>query len=470
MALDSFEAVPGSAYSFETEQAVLGSVLVQPECFTTVSLYIKSEYFYFPQHREIYKIMQDLDFQTGTVDLLMILDRLRKSSVFSGDEDGKTYLYQLSQAVPSAANVESYCRVLQDKYYLRALSEASFEILEMTKAAQKSSDELLNLAESKIYNIRQGNAVEGPASLASIIPTVYDMLYKLNSKDPAVRAELHGLPTGFPDFDRVCSGGLGRSDLVIIGARPAMGKTSFALNMARNVAVSTNKKVLFFSLEMSKEQLAQRIISTEARIPSQKMRTGDLTKDEWEKMSSACLFLAKVPLYFDDSSNVTVNIMSQRVRRLKDVCAVFVDYLQLMRSPEKKENRNQEVSDITRNLKLMAKDLHIPLVVCAQLSRGTEQRGVNSHKPQISDLRESGSIEQDADVVAMLYRESYYQNNRSAPKDDNSEAQEKPEQSVNTAELLIQKNRHGPTESVKLAWNPQFTLYTCITNDRNEQQ
>jgi replicative DNA helicase len=253
--------------------------------------------------------------------------------------------------------------------------------------------------------------------------------------------------------------GLNKSDLVIIGARPAMGKTSFALNMARNVAVNSRRKVLFFSLEMSKEQLAQRVLASEARIPSQKMRTGELTPKEWDALLSASLFLGDVPLYFDDTSSTTVPEMKAKVRRLKDVGAVFVDYLQLMKSADSKESRVQEVSDITRNLKLMAKDLNIPVVVCAQLSRGTESRGNKSHKPQLSDLRESGSIEQDADIVVMLYREDYYQKDEPNTEEGGDDSQKV---NVNLAELLVEKNRHGPTGKIKLAWNPTFTMYTGI--------
>ena len=445
-------------YSFEAEQAVLGSILVEPESFSIAASSLRSEYFYYPQHKAIFSIMERLDLANGKVDLLMVLEALRSEKVFSDDAAGKQYLVQLADFVPSAANIENYCKIVKDKFYIRTLVDISNEIIEMAENSGEDADTLLDNAEQRIYDIRQGRSEAGPASLESLIKSVYDHLNKLNSEDK----ELYkGIPTGFPDFDDMCTG-LNKSDLVIIGARPAMGKTSFALNMARNVAVKTKKKVLFFSLERSKEQLAQRVISTEARIPSQKMRTGDLTPNEWDALFSACLFLTDIPLYFDDTSSVTVPEMKSKVRRLKGTCAVFVDYLQLMQSAKRTESRVQEVTEITRSLKLMAKDLMIPVVVCAQLSRSTESRGNKSHKPQLADLRESGSIEQDADIVAMLYREDYYQT------DEKTEEEGEKKVNVNLAQLLVEKNRHGPTGSIKLAWNPMFTLYTCIDKNQHD--
>lgn len=446
-------------YSFEAEQAVLGCVLLDPGCFSVAAANLRSEYFYYPQHKSIFSIMEQLDLANGTVDVLMVLEEIRKQNVFSDDAGGKQYLVQLTDLVPSAANIENYCKIVKDKFYIRTLVNISNEIIDMAENSGEDADTILDNAEQRIYDIRQGRTEVGPSSLEALIKSVYDHLNKLNSED---NEQYKGLPTGFPDFDNMCTG-LNKSDLVIIGARPAMGKTSFALNMARNVAVKTGKKVLFFSLEMSKEQLAQRVISTEARIPSQKMRTGELTPKEWDELFSACMFLAEVPLYFDDTSSITVPEMKSKVRRLKDTGAVFIDYLQLMQSAKRTESRVQEVTEITRSLKLMAKDLMIPVVVCAQLSRSTESRGNKSHKPQLADLRESGSIEQDADIVAMLYREDYYQTDEKTGEEDEKKV------NVNLAQLLVEKNRHGPTGSIKLAWNPMFTLYTCIDKNQHDE-
>ncbi|MCH5197861.1 MAG: replicative DNA helicase [Oscillospiraceae bacterium] len=458
MANESFSS-QSKIYSFEAEQAVLGSILVEPSSFSVAAANLRSEYFYYPQHKSIFSIMEQLDLANGTVDLLMVLEELRKQKVFSDDASSKQYLVQLTDLVPSAANIENYCKIVKDKFYIRTLVNISNEIIDMAENSGLEADAILDNAEQRIYDIRQGKTEAGPSSLESLIKSVYDHLSKLNSED---KEQYKGLPTGFPDFDNMCTG-LNKSDLVIVGARPAMGKTSFALNMARNVAVKTRKKVLFFSLEMSKEQLAQRVISTEARIPSQKMRTGELTPNEWDALYSACVFLTDIPLYFDDTSSITVPEMKSKVRRLKDTGAVFIDYLQLMQSAKRTESRVQEVTEITRSLKLMAKDLMIPVVVCAQLSRSTESRGNKSHKPQLADLRESGSIEQDADIVVMLYREDYYQNGEKTEEDEDNKV------NVNLAQLLVEKNRHGPTGSIKLAWNPMFTLYTCIEKNQNDE-
>ncbi len=453
---DSYsETYVSKSFSLEAEQAVLGCILTDPDCFSVVSDALRVEYFYLPQHRSIYTAMLAIDAaEHGKIDVVVLLDLLRKEKAFTNDEDGKNYLFQIADSVPATANVESYCRIIREKFYLRTLIEVSHDIIDMAENAGEEADKVLDNAEQRIYEIRNGKSSHEASKLSEVISEVYDKLYKLNTPE---KEQYKGLPTGFADFDRMCTG-LNRSDLVLIGARPAMGKTSFALNMARNVAVRSGKKVVFYSLEMSKEQLAQRIIATEARIPSQKMRTGDLTPKEWESFNSACIFLADAELYLDDTSNITVPEMKARLIRMKNVDAVFIDYLQLMQSAKRTENRVQEVSEITRSLKLMAKDLMIPVVVCAQLSRSTEARG-SSHKPQLADLRESGSIEQDADIVVMLYREDYYKNDKDNPEDIE----------VNSAELLVQKNRHGPTGSIKMAWNPKYTLYTCMEQNNNDE-
>ena len=441
-------------YSLEAEQAVLGAILLDPPSLNKVAMILKPEHFYLEHHKKIFSTIINLDAaKGGKFDVLLVLEALKAENVYT-DEAGKTYLLQLSQSVPSAANVEAYAKIVKEKYYIRTLVKVSQEIIESASSGEESADVLLDNAEQRIYDIRQGRAVVGPSRFSEVVGLVYEKLYQLSSDEKHLYA---GLATGFNELDRVITG-LNKSDLILIGARPAMGKTSFALNLARNVAVKGNKKVVFFSLEMSKEQLAQRVLSMEARIRGNKMRMGNFTPKDWEQLASATAFLSNVELYFDDTSNITVPEMKARIRRLKDVDCVFIDYLQLMQSSKKTDNRVQEVSEITRSLKLMAKDLNIPVVTCAQLARATEARG-KSHKPQLSDLRESGSIEQDADIVIMLYREDYYQ------KMEGKEA-EVPE--INKAELLIQKNRHGPTDTVELAWNPEYTLFTSIDRQRED--
>ncbi len=443
-------------YSLEAEQAVLGSILLEPACITQVLILVKPEYFYLPQHRAIFTIMQEIDALGGKIDPLLVLEKLKNEKVYD-DASGKQYLLTLSQIVPSTENVEAYSRIIREKFYIRSLINVSKTIIDDASNSNEPADTLLESAEQKIYDIRQGRVTKGPSKIGDIIVNeVYDKLQKLSSPD---KDKYKGYTTGFVDLDKAITG-LNRSDLLIIGARPAMGKTSLALNLARNTAMKGKKKVLFFSLEMTKEQLAQRVLSTEARVESTKMRTGNISGEEWANLATATALLSNCELYFDDTSNMTVSEMKSRIRRLKDVDAVFVDYLQLMKSGSRVESRVQEVSEITRNLKLMAKDLNIPVVVLAQLARSTEGRG-KSHRPQLSDLRESGSIEQDADIVIMLYREEYYSTENDGPVEDDRPA-------VNEAEFIIAKNRHGPTTTVKVAWNGDYTLFSDLETIRND--
>ena len=443
-------------YSLEAEQAVLGSILLEPSCITQVIILVKPEYFYLPQHRAIFTIMQEIDALGGKIDPLIVLEKLKNSKVYD-DASGKQYLLTLSQIVPSTENVEAYSKIIREKYYVRSLINVSRDIINDASSSSEPADTILEVAEQKIYDIRQGRVTKGPSKIGDIIVNeVYDKLQKLSSPD---KDKYKGFTTGFTDLDKAITG-LNRSDLLIIGARPAMGKTSLALNLARNTAMMGKKKVLFFSLEMTKEQLAQRVLSTEARVESTKMRTGNISGQEWANLATATALLSNCELYFDDTSNMTVSEMKSRIRRLRDVDAVFVDYLQLMKSGSRVESRVQEVSEITRNLKLMAKDLNIPVVVLAQLARSTEGRG-KSHRPQLADLRESGSIEQDADIVIMLYRDEYYATEKDAVPDEDRPA-------VNEAEFIIAKNRHGPTTTVKVAWNGDYTMFSNLETIRND--
>lgn len=443
-------------FSLEAEQAVLGSILLDPSCISAVTMILKPEAFYLPQHKAIYSAIIALDASSGgNIDPLLVLNTLRREGVYD-EESGKTYLFQLSKNVPSTENVEAYAKIVREKFYVRSLIIAAGEISDAASNSSQTADELLDMAEQRIYDIRQGKAIVGPSKIVDIISDVYQNLYNLSQLKPD---EYAGFATGFSELDKRITG-LNRSDLIIVGARPAMGKTSFALNIARNVAVYAKKKVLFFSLEMSKEQLAQRVLSTEARIQSTKFRTGNLSPEEWMHIAEASVFLSDVELYFDDTANITVPEMKARARQLKDVDCIVIDYLQLMTSSKKTDNRVQEVTEITRSLKLMAKDLNIPVITCAQLARRTEEKG-RSHKPQMSDLRESGSIEQDADIILMLYREDYYKDSADTPPEDIR---------IDEAELIISKNRHGPTGTVPLAWNPDYTLFTTREYKRDEEE
>ena len=440
-------------YSVEAEQAVLGSIIIDPQCLNDIAVNMKAEYFYIPQHKEIYTALSSMYELSQTVDFVSLLEKLKKSGVYD-DAGGKAYLTQLVQTVPTSANVLTYAAIVRDRYYARALMTAAQGIIKDINDDSEDADKLISAAEQRIYDIRQGRDVTGLTHIKSVIENeTYDRLTKMS--DPETRGDYVGIPTGLGELDKMITG-LNKSDLIILGARPGMGKTAFALNIARNVAVNENKTVCFFSLEMTRDQLAQRMLSSEAGISSAKLRTGELESDEWTRLAQAGDVLSKTQIYFDETSGITVQEMKAKLLRMKKVDLVVVDYLGLMKSAKKTENRVQEVSEITRNLKIMAKDLKVPLLVCAQLSRGTEGKG-GSHKPALADLRESGSIEQDADIVLFLYREKYYDNEKKEDEDKGD---------PNKAECIVAKNRHGEIGSVDLYWNGQFTRFTSVDKYR----
>lgn len=436
-------------YSVEAEQAVLGSVLIDPQCLNEIAVQIKTEYFYIPQHREIYSAMSAMYELSQTIDFVSLLEKLKSDGVYD-EAGGKAYLTQLVQTVPSAANVLTYVAIIRERYYARSLMTAAQDIIKDINENELDSGKLLDNAEQRIFEIRQGREISGLTHIKSVIENeTYDRLSKM--ADPETRADYVGIPCGIGELDKMITG-LNKSDLIILGARPGMGKTSFALNIVRNVAMNTGKTVCFFSLEMTRDQLAQRMLSSEAGIKSEKLRTGELTDDEWTRLAQAGDALSKANIYFDETSSITVPEMKAKLRRMKHIDLVVVDYLGLMKAAKKTENRVNEVSEITRNLKIMAKDLKVPVIVCAQLSRGTEAKG-KSHKPALADLRESGSIEQDADIVLFLYRESYYDNEKSDDEDRSDETR---------AECIVAKNRHGEIGSVDLHWDGQFTRFTSV--------
>ena len=435
-------------YSLEAEQAVLGCALLDDSCVRAALQYLKPEYFYIPQNRQIFSVIVRLDAANIKIDPVVVLDNLKSDGVYD-DAAGKNYLLRLSQSVPSLENIENYIRIVREKFYLRELVSISRDVITSASEETTRADELLEIAEQRIYSLRQGRDTSGPSRLSDVISgDVFDTLNKLNSPN---RKDYLGIPTGLSELDKVITG-LHKSDLIVVGARPGMGKTSFALNICRNVGMIAKKKVLFFSLEMTKEQLAQRLLSSEARIPGNKFRTGELSDDEWVRLSHSMAAFSGCEIYLDDASNTTAQEMKAKTRRLKDVDLVIVDYLQLMRSGGRYDgNRVQEVSEITRSLKLMAKDLNVPVLTLSQLSRTPDVRG-KSHKPQLSDLRESGSIEQDADIVMFLYREAFYKN----------DSKDETQIDINAAQLGVEKNRHGEVTTIDLHFEPQFTRFTCV--------
>ncbi len=440
-------------YSSEAEQAVLGSVLIDPQCMTDVAVQIKPEYFYIPQHREIFSCISSMYELSQSIDFVSLLEKLKKDGVYD-EAGGKAYLTELAQVVPSSANVLTYVAIVRERYYARALMSAAQGIIKDINENTLDSGKLIDNAEQRIYEIRSGREVSGLTHIKSVLTNeTYDRLNKMTN--PETRDDYIGIPCGIGDLDRKITG-LNKSDLIILGARPGMGKTSFALNIARNVAVDRGKRVCFFSLEMTRDQLAQRLLSSEAGIKSEKLRTGELTPDEWTRLAQAGDMLSKCELYFDETSDITVPEVKAKIRRLGKVDLVVIDYLGLMHSARQIDNRVQEVSEITRNLKIMAKELKVPVVVCAQLSRATEAKG-KSHKPALADLRDSGSIEQDADIVLFLYRDTYYDSEKGEGEQTGDDTQ---------SECIIAKNRHGETGSVELHWDGQFTRFTSVDKNR----
>lgn len=434
-------------YSVEAEQSVLGAIIIDPPCIEQVAGVIKPEYFYIPQHREIYKVLSNMFELSRTIDFVTLLEKLKDGGVYD-EAGGKAYILQLAQVVPTSANILTYVSIIRERYYTRSLIQAAQGIIKDATENYMDANKLLDSAEQRIYEIRQGRDISGLTHIKQVIEDeTYDRLQKIT--DPETKDDYVGIPTGIGDLDRVITG-LNKSDLIILGARPGMGKTSFALNIARNVAINSKKTVCFFSLEMTRDQIAQRLLSNEASVESTKLRTGELSPDEWTRLGMAGAHLSEADIYLDETSGITVPEMKAKLRRMKKVDLVIIDYLGLMHSAKKTENRVQEVQEITGNLKIMAKELKIPVIVCAQLSRGTEAKG-KSHIPALSDLRESGSIEQDADIVMFLYRETYYDNEKTDDEDRSN---------PNEAKCIVAKNRHGELTTVDLHWDGKFTRFS----------
>ena len=374
------------------------------------------------------------------IDYVTLLDEVRAKGIFS-EAEGKQYLLSLTEVVPSIENAENYARIIVQKAILRQMIEAADAIRTRAMEMTDSADEVVEYAEQRIYDITNARVNTGFYSLREGLQESIDRYNKMAGEG---REQFLGTPTYFPDLDNLL-GGMHNSDLIIVAARPGIGKSSLALNIAENVALKAKKKVAFFSLEMSNDQLVDRIISSQALVENYKLRTGELQDDDWRRIAEATKLLADCPIYFDDSSNITVSQMKAKLRRLKDVGLVIVDYLQLMSSGRRIENRVQEVSEMTRALKIMAKELNVPLIVLSQLARKTEDR--KDGRPQLSDLRESGSIEQDADSVLFLVNDAL--------------ATGEPERQ-NIMKIVVGKNRHGETGTVEVEWSGKYTKFSSL--------
>lgn len=435
-------------YNLEAEQTVLGALLLDSSALSTVMDYLKPESFYREQHREIFSIIVRMFSNGQNADIITVMNEAVAMGVFETTAMAKTYLKGIMENVPSVSNIESYCKIVEDKFYSRALISASREIIDLATDGATDAKTLLDSAEQKIYDIRQGNDSKGLARIDEVVIEVYDKLQKITGPD---KEKYLGAKSGFTELDAITTG-LNNTDLIIIAARPGMGKTSFALNIATNLARKSDKQVVVFSLEMGKEQLVQRMLSSEALVNSNSLRTGRLSPDDWTKLAMGAEALSRMPVFMDDGAGITVPQMKAKLRRMKNLGLVVIDYLQLMEGSKKNSNRVNEISEITRQLKLMAKELKVPVITLSQLNRGAEGRV--DHRPLLSDLRESGSIEQDADIILFLYREGYYD-------------KESADQSI--SECIIAKNRHGETGTVKLAWNGEFTLFRNLEGYRHEE-
>ena len=435
-------------FSMPAEQSLLGSVLIDPAALNEVADLLRADDFYITEHKQIYLAMHELFLANSEIDVVTLIDMLVTKGIYdkSGGED---YIRTLTDAVPDALNVKDYARIVKEKSVLRQLIEACSEISDSAYSEQEAVSDILDHAEHLIFDIAQGRDTKNFRHIREVLGDVYNHLHELTTNKEATQ----GTQTGFSALDRVLAG-MGKSDLVLVGARPGMGKTSFALNIATNVAKQTKKTVCIFSLEMSADQLVNRILSSEALVNSYSLRTGELGAEDWEHLALAAGQLAGCDILIDDTSGMTVTAMKAKLRRVKNLGLVVIDYLGLMSGDKHTDNRVQEVSEISRSLKIMAKELMVPVICCAQLSRGPESR--TDKKPMLSDLRDSGAIEQDADTVIFLYRSEYYKTDELG-------------QDTSIAEVIIAKNRHGSTGTVNMGWNGQFTKFITIDKDMEAQ-
>ncbi len=426
-------------HSLEAEQSVLGSMLLNSSCVPDIIGILQPDDFYQKKNQEIFETIYVMFNFSEPIDPVTVLNKLTERGL--ADDRTADYLAQLMEVTPTTAYAAKYAAIVHEKALLRALATASDDISATVFEGVGTADEILEAAEKKIYGIRKGNTGDTLQKIGTVLVEVYNRLSELAALDQA----FPGLSTGLVDLDRKING-LNKSDLLLIAARPGMGKTSLALNIALSVAKNTDKTVAMFNLEMSREQLAMRLLSNESFVDNQKLVTGKLSEDEWVKLGTASSALSMTDIRIDDNPSITVAAMNAKCRRLDNLGLVIIDYLQLMTNSgyggNKGDSRVNIVSDISRSLKIMAKELNVPVICLSQLSRANESR--TDKRPMLSDLRESGAIEQDADCVLFIYRDDYY----------NENSEEK-----NVAEIIVAKNRHGETGTVKVQWLPQYTTF-----------
>ena len=435
-------------HSIEAEQSVLGAMLLDREAIITASEHIKPEDFYKDSHREVYEAVMDLFDKGEPVDLVTLTEQLRQRNTLEA-VGGVAFLADLSSSVPTTANAVHYAKIIQEKSLLRKLIKVCGEISNMSYEAAEEAGVIVEFAEKGIFDISQSRTSKGFIPLKEILVSNFNRIEELYN----TKGRTTGVSTGFIDIDGKTSG-LQKSDLILVAARPSMGKTALALNIAQHAALKTGIPVAIFSLEMSKEQLVNRMICAEANIDSHKLRTGNLGDEDWPKLAEAVSRLSKASIYIDDTPGITVAEMRSKSRRLKlerGLELILIDYLQLMQGSGRAESSQQEISEISRALKALAREMDCPVLAISQLSRAPEMR--SEHRPMLSDLRESGAIEQDADVVMFLYRDEYY----------HPDTEKK-----GIAEVILAKQRNGPTGTIELVWLDRFTKFADMAKYQEE--
>ena len=435
-------------FNLEAEQAVLGSIINDPAKYDNVAEEgLSASDFYLEEHKEIFLAMQKLYLSSRNIDIITLIDTLVADGIYDRDRS-IAYIKTVSNIVPSSSNIGDYIKIVKDKSLKRKIIEVCEESGRMAYEDSDSAEDVLDAVSGKIYTLSDNVIRHDFEHIRQVLVDTYAMIKKAKESN----GEGNGVPTGFIGLDKVLVG-LGEGDLVLVGARPGMGKTAFAINLAVNAAKKTKKAVCIFSLEMSSAQLAMRMLASEAMVNSYSLRSGKVEDSDWQKLAAASSFLSECDIYIDDTPGVSVSQMRAKLRRIKNIGLIVIDYLQLMQSDKKhSDNRVQEVADISRNLKLMAKEMGVPVICCAQLSRGPESR--ENKRPMLSDLRDSGAIEQDADSVMFLYREEYYKDTQDNPK---------------LAEVIVAKNRHGSLDTVKLGWYGEFTKFATV-EEREEPE
>jgi replicative DNA helicase len=428
-------------YNLEAEQSIIGSMLIDKTAISRAVEILKTEDFYRDSHKVIFNAIFELYQKDTPIDMITLLEHLRSSEKLEAS-GGITYISEISNSVPSTANLSSYIKIVDDKSILRKLIRASTEIMENCYNKQDDVEAVMDLAEQKVFNIAERKSTSDFEPMNTVLERGFLEIERIFNN----KGETTGVSSGFPELDGLTAG-FQKGDMILIAARPSMGKTTFALNLAEYAALREGKSVAVFSLEMSKEQLSYKLLCSEANVDMSKLRSGSLEDKDWENIAKASGPLAAAKIFIDDTAGTSVMDMRSKCRKLKmehGIDMILIDYLQLM-SGSNTESRQQEVSEISRSIKALAKEMECPVIALSQLSRAPEQRA--DHRPMLSDLRESGSIEQDADIVMFLYRDEYY----------DAETEDK-----NIAELIIAKQRNGPIGTVKLAWIGQFSKFARL--------